>query len=120
MKKIAGSFIVFGFLLAFPVLNVHAQKTFEGTITWSMTLPISGDEDPHPMIINIKGQKSEMSMDMGPMGNLKTYTDYDAKKTYMVQGNTKNGYIIDMPSDSGMKKMGQTNFDSIESEANRK
>ncbi len=112
MKKLIGIFIIFGCVLAAPVLKLHAQQSFEGTITWSMTMPIMGDEDKHPMLINIKGKKTEVEMDMGAMGTMKTYTDDDTKKTYIVQGTM--GFIMDMAKDSDIKKASQNQFDSID------
>ncbi len=100
MKKVTGLFLVFGFVLAFPVLKLHAQNTFEGTMTWSMTAPQMGD-DSHPMIINVKGDKTESEVDLGTMGNIKTYSDN--KKIYMVMGAMKTGYIMDKTPDKAIK-----------------
>ena len=111
MKKITRLFLVLGFVLAFPVLKLHAQKSFEGTITMSMTMPIMGDEDPHPMIINIKGTKIETEMDMGAMGSTKIYSD--GKKAYSVtaMGGRKLGYVADMAPDSSATKMVKDQLD---------
>ena len=99
------------FVVAFtPALRgLHAQKAFEGTITWSMTMPMMGSEDSHSMIINVKGNKSETEMDMGGMGVVKTYVDNDAKKIYTVMGAMKTGYVADM----GDKKAAQKQLSSI-------
>jgi len=95
MKKIAGLFLVFGFVLASPVIKLHAQG-FEGTITWSMTIPMLGDDEKHPMVMNMKGDKSETEVDMGMMGNMKSYKDGATKKMYMVMGSSKSGFVMDM------------------------
>jgi hypothetical protein len=104
MKKLLSSIIVFACVLASPVLKLHAQSTFEGTITWNMSIPQMGDDDKHPMVINVKGQKLESELDMGAMGAYKTYIDLMQKKGYLVMGAMKNGYIIDMPTDSNVIK----------------
>jgi hypothetical protein len=95
MKKIAGLFIVFGFVLAAPVLKLHAQASFEGTITWSMTIPML-DDDKHGMTINVKGDKSEVNMDMGVQGNVMVYSDRSTKKTTVVMTAMKSGMTMDM------------------------
>ncbi len=113
MKKITGLFLVLGFVLAFPVLKLHAQS-FEGTVTWTMTFPIGGDDDPHPMIINIKGQKTETEMEMGAMGSMKSYSD--GKKSYglSIMGGMKNGFVMDMPSDSATNAMSQKQLGDVD------
>jgi hypothetical protein len=107
MKKIARLFIVFGFVLAAPVLKLHAQGAFEGTITWAMSVPVL-DDDKHDMIINVKGDKSEMDMDMGVQGDVKVYSDRSTKKMTMVMSATKSGYTMEM------KDVKTTNSDSID------
>src|ERR1019366_1970252 len=74
-----------------------AQKSFEGTITWSMSIAAMGDDEKLPWIFNIKGQKLEMEMDMGAMGGYKSYADMETKKGYfvMAMGGKKTGYLID-------------------------
>ncbi len=114
MKKLTGLFIVFGFVLAFPTLKLHAQKAFEGTITWSMSMPMMGDDDQHPMVIDIKGKKSVVDIDMGAMGSMKTYSDGDTKKIYMVMEAMKSGFVVDMAADSALKKTAQTQLGSID------
>jgi len=111
MKKIAGLFIVFGFLLAVPVLKLHAQKPFEGTITWNMTIPML-DDDKHEMIVNVKGDKTESEMDMGVQGLVKGFSDRSTKKIYLVMTAMKMGVTMDMKesTDTGsvdLKQSGQ-------------
>jgi hypothetical protein len=113
MKKLLGSFIVFGCVLTFPLLNAHAQKSFEGTLTWTTSMPIMGDDDQHPMIINMKGQKSETEMEMGPMGTVRTYSDYGSRKIYAVTGTQKTGFVMDM-SDTTIKNIAQKQLDSLD------
>src|ERR1700733_15231994 len=95
MKKIAGLFIVFGFVLAAPILKLYAQKPFEGTITWSVNSPML-DDDKHPMIINVKGDKTETEMDLGVSGNMKAWSDRSTKKMYMFMSSMKSGWTMDM------------------------
>jgi hypothetical protein len=113
MKKTFQSFVVLGLLLALPTLKLHAQASFEGTITWSMTIPQMGDEDKHSMIINVKGDKSESEMDMGAMGLMKTYSDPSTNKTYMVMGAMKTGYFFDK-KDTDNQKMASKAMDSLD------
>ena len=103
MKKITGLFLVFGFVLAFPVLKLHAQKPFEGTITWSLTIAQLGDDDKHEMKVNIKGDRTETETDLGAMGSLKSFNDPAAKKNYIVMGASKSGFFRDIPTDSAIK-----------------
>ena len=98
MKK-AGFVIVSAFVLLAPSLG-FAQKTFEGTITWSLTLPQMGDDAAHPMTMNVKDQQVEAEIDMGTMGLMKTYTDNKTRKGYVVMEAMKMGYTMDLPSDS--------------------
>jgi hypothetical protein len=96
MKKIAGLFFVFGFVLALPVLALHAQNSFEGTLTWNVKIPMMDDDD-HSMIINVKGDKSEIDMDMGDQGGMmKFYTDRSTKKRYSVITELKMGTVSDI------------------------
>jgi mRNA-degrading endonuclease HigB of HigAB toxin-antitoxin module len=96
MKKIAGLFLVFAFVLAAPVLKLHAQKSFEGTLTWTISMPMM-DSDKHNMIINVKGRKTEMDIDMGDQGGMmKAYTDPSKKKRYVVVGGSKMGMVSDI------------------------
>jgi hypothetical protein len=95
MKKLTGLFIIYGFLLAFPVLKLHAQKPFEGTITWAMTIPMMDDEK-HSMIVNVKGDKNESEMDMGVQGIVKVYKDRSTKKMYIVMTAMKMGMTMDL------------------------
>lgn len=101
MKKVTGYFIAFSFLLALPLAKVSAQaKPFEGTITWAMTMPQMGNDDSHSMVINVKGKKMEMEINMGTMGLMKSYADQETRKGYMVMEAMKMGYTMDLPSDS--------------------
>jgi len=101
MKKITGYFLAFSLVLTLPLAKVSAQsESFEGTITWTMTMPQMGNDDSHPMIINIKGKKLEVEINMGAMGLMKSYADQETKKGYLVIGAMKTGYSMDLPSDS--------------------
>jgi Domain of unknown function (DUF4412) len=104
-KNLSFLVVIFSFLLLPAVHSLYAQKAFEGTITWSMTVPMMGDDDPHPMVVNIKGQKSETEMDLGAMGLRKSYIDYDSGKIYMVMGSSKTGFVSNFPSDADIKKL---------------
>jgi len=96
MKKIAGLFFVFGFVLALPALKLHAQNSFEGTLTWTVKIPMM-DDDAHSMIINVKGDKSEIDMDMGDQGGMMNfYTDRTTKKRYSVMTELKMGTVSDI------------------------
>ncbi len=92
---------------------LHAQKPFEGTITWSMTIPQLGDDEKHPVVINVKGGKTETESEMGAMGAVKSYSDDSAKKVYMVMGAMKSGYVMDM-DDPALKKANQSQTDSLD------
>ena len=107
MKKIAGLFIVFGFVLAVPVLKLHAQNVFEGTVTWTMSVPML-DDDKHDMVLHVKDDKSEMDMDMGVQGPVKVYSDQSTKKMIMVMMTMKSGWTMDM------NDIKTTNADSID------
>jgi Domain of unknown function (DUF4412) len=99
MKRVIGLFLVLGFVLAFPVLKLHAQNTFEGTVSWNATITQLGD-DKHSMILNVKGNKIESEFDLGAMGVVKTYVDPGNKKIYQIMGGMKSGRVADIPSDS--------------------
>ncbi|HEY3876085.1 MAG TPA: DUF4412 domain-containing protein [Candidatus Kapabacteria bacterium] len=100
MKQLARFLFVIALVLAAPALKLYAQSTFEGTITWSMTLPMMGDDEKHSMIVNVKGDKSETEVDMGAMGTFKSYVDKATNKSYIVVG-PKMGYTMDLKNDSG-------------------
>jgi hypothetical protein len=103
MKRIIGYFIACSFIFLLPLANLWAQaKPFEGTITWAMTMPQVGNNDSHSMIINVKGKKMETEINMGAMGLMKSYSDLETRKGYMVMGARKMGYSMDLPSDSAM------------------
>ncbi len=115
MKKLTGYFIAFAFVIAIPVAKVLAQaSTFEGTVTWSMSIP-QMDDQPHTMTINFKDGKVEQEMDMGKQGLIKTYVvpEKNAKKYYMVMEATKMGMSVEVPdkavepSDSGLTATGK-------------
>lgn len=93
MKKLTGFFIVFVIILAAPSLKLYAQNSFEGTLTWSMVMP---SIDKFNVIINVKGLKSEMEMNMGTLGSSKMWSDRATRKTYMAMSSVKNGTVQDM------------------------
>jgi hypothetical protein len=111
-KNLSFLVVIFSFLLLPAMHGLHAQKAFEGTITWTMTMPQLGDDDAHPMIINVKGKKSETEMEMGAMGSMKTYSDFDTRKFYMcmAMGSSKMNYVADM-DDPDLKKVAQKQSD---------
>jgi hypothetical protein len=99
MKKIAGLVLAFGLILTIPVRELYAQNSFEGTLIWNLTIPLLGD-DTHTMIINVKGDKSQINMDMGDQGGLmKIYTDVSKKKRYIVMADN-TGMMSDITDDS--------------------
>jgi hypothetical protein len=96
MKRIAGLLLIFGFIVAIPIRELRSQNAFEGTLTWNLTVPLLGD-DTRTMIINVKGDKSQIDMDMGDEGGMtKIYTDPAAKKRYIVMMDSKTGLVSDM------------------------
>jgi hypothetical protein len=97
-------FLVFAFLLTFPILELHAQQAFEGSITWSMTIPKTGGEK-HLMIINSKGKKLETETDMGSTGFFKTFSDEDTKKLYVLNVDKQEGFVLDNPGESASGNM---------------
>jgi hypothetical protein len=111
------SFLVLLFVIVFtPALRgLYAQKTFEGTITWTMTMAQMGDDEKLPMIINIKGNKSETEISFGAMGSVKTYSNLETKKTYTCadMGGRKMNYVADM-DDPDIKKAAQKATDSLD------
>ena len=111
------SFLAVLIVVAFmpAVRGLHAQKSFEGTITWSMTMSMLGDDDAHPMIINVKGKKSETEMEMGAMGSMKTYSNQETRKMYMcmAMGATKMNYVTDI-DDPTLQKAAQKATDSLD------
>jgi hypothetical protein len=112
VKKIFRFFLVFGFLLAFPILKLHAQKAFEGTITWSMM--IAGDSEKHLMIMNTKDKKLETETDMGSRGFFKTFSDQDTKKLYVLNVDKRQGYVLDTPGESASSSMTNKASDSLD------
>ncbi|MFI5201426.1 MAG: DUF4412 domain-containing protein [Candidatus Kapaibacterium sp.] len=102
MKKLTGFFIAFSFVLTIPVAKVWAQAgTFEGTVTWSMSIPRM-DDQPHTVTTNLKGGKVEQEMDMGKQGLIKTYVipEKNAKKYYMVMEAMKRGMSVEVPDNA--------------------
>src|ERR1017187_8580841 len=102
MKKIAGLFLVFGFVLAAPALKLYAQASFEGTMNWTMTMP-AAKQAKYDILMHIKGDKNETDIDMGKLGGAKEYSDTATHKMYMVMTATNTGLVIDLkdlPHDS--------------------
>lgn len=91
MRKASMLWIV---ALLFVAQNAEAQS-FEGRIIQSITVPQMGDEKME-MVMNIKGEKMMMSMDMGPMGGMKMYSVNNGKTMTMVMEQMKMGYEIDL------------------------
>src|SRR5471030_2637869 len=95
MKKTAGLFLVFAFVLSLPVIKLHAQKPFEGTLTWTMSMP-STKQEKFDITMHIKGDKNETDIDMGTLGGAKEYSDRATQKMYMVMTATNTGVVMDM------------------------
>ncbi len=93
MKHFARFVIALGFLFSLPILNAYAQSGFEGTLTWSMALPSMKQFDE---IINVKGDKSEIEMNMGAYGTSQMWGDRTTGKIYMYLSSLKKGMILDM------------------------
>ncbi|MDP4197991.1 MAG: DUF4412 domain-containing protein [Bacteroidota bacterium] len=81
---------------------VRAQAPFEGTATWSLSIP-QMDDEKHEMTINMKADKVETDLDLGAQGGIKTYLDRANKKVYIVMSAMKSGMVMDMPNDSVIK-----------------
>jgi Domain of unknown function (DUF4412) len=107
MKTAVALFILLGSILAFPVFELHAQDTFEGTLTWTMTMPSIADKIG--IVINFKGLKSEMEENMGSLGSLKMWSDRATRKNYIAMSSVKNGTVEDM-GDIGLTTT-STSFD---------
>ena len=82
--------------------QARAQTPFEGTATWSMTIP-QMDDEKHEMTINMKGDKVETEIDLGAQGGVKTYIDREKKKIYVAMSAMKSGWVLDFPNDSLVK-----------------
>lgn len=105
MKKLAlASVIAFLFVAPLVAPQARAQTPFEGTATWSMSIP-QLDEERHEMTMNIKGQQLEIEVDLGAQGGIKTIVDHDKKKIYVIMSAMKSGMVMDLPSDSAAKTM---------------
>ncbi len=98
MKK-STLFLPLALVLFMPHQRAAAQAGFEGTITWSISIP-QMDEESHSMIMNIKGDKTEQEMDMGVQGLIKTYMDRGKKKMYVAMMSMKQGMSMDMNEDA--------------------
>jgi hypothetical protein len=103
IRRFVGFFIAFSTVLAVPVLKLHAQSGFNGTITWAITIAQLGDDEKHDMKVNIKGDRTETETDLGAMGMVKSFNDPVAKKNYVVMGESKSGFFRDIPTDSAIK-----------------
>jgi hypothetical protein len=80
-----------------------ALVPFEGVITYNVivNIPQMGEQTME-MHTTVKGEKTVMDMDMGPMGGMHTFLDGTAHKMTVVMDNMKNGYEMDMPVDTAM------------------
>ena len=96
MKKLAYLF-AFSFALTLLSLNARAQGSFEGSITWNMTVPQLGD-DAMPMTMNFKNGNMEQEMTMGPQGTMKTYVlkENNGRKLYVAMEAMKMGFTKDL------------------------
>jgi len=81
---------------------IHAQ-TFEGVVTWEMSIPMLGDQKI-PVTISIKGDKTVSVMDVPMQGSMKMYSDRASKKMTIVQEAQKQGMEMDMAKMEEMKK----------------
>lgn len=110
MKKFAAFVIAVSFALTLSGPNAQAQsKSFEGTVTWNMTIPQLGD-DTLPMTMNIKGDKIEQEMSLGPQGMVKTYivTENNQVKRYMVMESMKMGMVQDVKAEGSNDSLVKT------------
>ena len=97
MKKLT---YLFGISFALMLIGVtaRAQGSFEGTVTWNMTVPQLGD-DAMPMTINFKNGNVEQEMTMGPQGTMKNYVikQNGGRKLYVAMEAMKMGFTQDLP-----------------------
>ena len=104
MKKIASIFILGAFAASMSVApaRLFAQAPvapFEGTITFSVSVPQLGD-DKLMMMTSMKGHKAATTIDMGAMGSQHMYMDRDKRTLAMVTGEAKTGLEMDLPNDT--------------------
>ncbi len=102
MHKLFAASTFLGFVLAFTIPALHAQKAFEGTVTWTVSIPRMGDEK-HDMKVNVKGDRTETETNLGAVGIMKTYSDPASRKTYMIMGSSPTGMFKEFPTDSAIK-----------------
>jgi hypothetical protein len=81
--------------LLFVAQSAQAQAGFEGRIVQTMKIAALGDE-PMEMIMNVKGDKLMMSMDVGPQGIVKMYPKSDGSSMVVVLEQMKMGIEMSM------------------------
>jgi hypothetical protein len=112
-KNLSFTALLAGILFLPTMGGLHAQEAFEGSITWSMTIPKTGGEK-HLMIINTKGKKFETETDMGASGFFKTFSDGDTKKLYVLNVNKRQGFVMENPGESSNGSMANKASDSVD------
>jgi hypothetical protein len=98
MKKIA----LFALCAALAVLfakTASAQKPFEGSVNWKVVSAQMGDQEPHDMTMNIKGDKFEMDVDAGVQGMVHIIVDRANKKFTTVLDAMKMGTVASLPEE---------------------
>jgi hypothetical protein len=100
MNKLLLASVVAAVALFLGVQNASAQKAFEGSVTWKMVSAQMGDQNPHEMTMNIKGEKFEIDMDAGPQGLVHMFVDRPNKKMTMVMDARKMGMVQNLPDDA--------------------
>jgi hypothetical protein len=98
MRNHLAFILAIAFLLS-GSLSAHAQKAFEGTVYWTLSVP-QMDSEKHEMKINVRGEKTETEIDLGIQGGVKSFIDRDKKKIYVVLEAMHSGMYMDIPSDS--------------------
>ncbi len=95
MNTATGLFL-FAALLA-PAIHAQAQKPFEGTITMSMVFP--PDTGTHSAVLSLKGDKTEIDLDLGMQGLLKVYPQPENHKVFVAMMAMKSGQEMPMPGE---------------------
>jgi len=96
MKQLTTLFLgVAALVVSLIATGVRAQGTFEGVVTYSVTVPMLGD-DKLPMITSIKGGNAATVIDMGAMGKQQIYINNQTHTMSIITG--KNGFTMPMPA----------------------
>jgi hypothetical protein len=81
--------------LLFVAQNAQAQASFEGRIIQTVSAPALG-EDKMEMVMSIKGEQMMISMDAGPIGGMKMFTQNGGKSMVMVMEQLNQGFEIQL------------------------